>query len=215
MGEEIAITFETLYDILMREKQRDDLLALEPSFFRDVIIYLQEKMAVWEKVSKDNDLFTLGEQDKIQSEMKNTRKILKDIYERREKKIIDIAINKSRIGQELDVNNLLEEEMKMYESVVATLDQFRNGVLLNVLHMKPPEVKEKKVVVDLEMPAAKKAKIVKQTVMIRFTQAIPKFVGSDSAVYGPFDQDDVAAVPADVADILVMKERAVKIKKKA
>ena len=83
MGEEIAITFETLYDLLMREKQREELLPLEPSFFQDVIHYLQEKMKVWEKISKDDDLFSAGERDKIEIELRNIHKVLKDLYERR------------------------------------------------------------------------------------------------------------------------------------
>src|SRR3989344_1142588 len=153
MGSEIAITFETLYDILMREKQREDLLPLEPSFFQDVITYLQEKMKVWEKMSGDTDLFRLGERDKIENEIKSTRKILKDIYERREKKIIGLAVNKSRIGSELEAQNLLNEERTFFESVAGVLDQYRHGVLLNLLQMKLPEIKQQKqtsVVVELE-----------------------------------------------------------------
>jgi len=211
MGIEIAITFETLYDILMREKQREDLLPLEPSFYQDVITYLQEKMKVWEKMSGDTDLFRLGERDKIENEIKNTRRVLKDIYERREKKIIGLAVNKSRIGTELEAQNLMNEERMFYEGVTSVLDQYRHGVLLNLMQMKLPDIKQQKqssVVVELETP---KQQLKKENKTVRFIQAVPKFVGSDLAIYGPFDEDDVAHVPADVAGILIKKGRAVEI----
>ena len=209
MGGEIAITFETLYDILMREKQQEELLQLEPSFFQDVIVYLQEKMKVWEKISKETDLFSLGERDKVEAEIKNIRKLLKDIYERREKKIIGLAVNKSRIGHALDVNNLLKEEKQFLESIATILDQYRHGVLLNVLQMKQPQVEEKKFIVEVEQ---KKKEKTKETMLVRFIHAVPKFVGSDLAIYGPFDENDVASLPKDVSEILINKKRAEEVK---
>ena len=209
MGGEIAITFETLYDILMREKQQEELLQLEPSFFQDVINYLQEKMKVWEKISKETDLFSLGERDKVEAEIKNIRKLLKDIYERREKKIIGLAVNKSRIGHALDVNNLLKEEKQFLESIATILDQYRHGVLLNVLQMKQPQVEEKKFIVEVEQ---KKKEKTKETMLVRFIHAVPKFVGSDLAIYGPFDENDVASLPKDVSEILINKKRAEEVK---
>ncbi|MBI4152922.1 DNA replication complex GINS family protein [Candidatus Woesearchaeota archaeon] len=210
MGGEMAITFETLYDILMREKQQEELLQLEPTFFQDVIHYLQEKMVVWEKISKETDLFSLGERDKVEAEIKNIRKLMKDIYERREKKIISIAVSKSRIGHALDVNNLLKEEKQFLESVAAVLDQYRHGVLLNVLQMKTPQIEEQKLVVEVEQ---KKKEKTKETMLVRFIHAVPKFVGSDLAIYGPFDENDVASLPKDVSEILINKKRAEEVKK--
>ena len=208
MGGEIAITFETLYDILMREKQRDELLPLDPNFFQDVITYLREKMKVWEKVNKDDDLFSMGERDKIESEIKNTRKVIKDIYERREKKILELAINKSRIGQDIEVPHLLKEEQQFFQSLARLLDQYRHGVLLNLLQMKLPSVAEEKVVVEIQSREQKP----KKTIMVRFIHPVPKFVGSDLSIYGPFDEDDMANVPHDVAQILVEKGRAEEVK---
>ena len=216
MGVEIAITFETLYDLLIREKQREELLLLEPTFFQDVIIYLREKMKIWEKISSDNDLFSEGERDKVEMELKNIRKILKDLYERREKKIIDLAINKSRIGHGLEARNLLDEEKRLFENVAQVLDRHRRGILLNLLKMELPKIEEHKVV--LELSSAESASVentptvVRQTVTVRFLHAVPKFVAGDLCVYGPFDEEDVANLPKDAAAILISKKRAEEIK---
>ena len=92
----IKITLETLYDILRNEKKREDLQKLEDSFFLDVILYLQEKQAlVVTKDTKEN-IFAAGEREKLDYELRSIKRILKEIYDKREKKIIDIALNKSK-----------------------------------------------------------------------------------------------------------------------
>ena len=48
--------------------------------------------------------------------------------------------------------------------------------------------------------------------LVRFIHAVPKFVGSDLAIYGPFDENDVASLPKDVSEILINKKRAEEVK---
>lgn len=214
MGEEIALTFETLYDILMREKQRDELLPLDPSFFQDLVTYLREKMKIWEKISQDTDLFSLGEKDKVEAELKNIRKVIKDVYERREKKIIELALNKSRVGRELDASYLLQEERQLFNSLSGMLDRYRSGVLFNLIKMELPHIEDERIMVELgqekEHNVQEKPK---ETALLRFLHPVPKFVGSDLSVYGPFDEESVASLPKDVAQILVQKKRAEEIKR--
>lgn len=214
MGTEIAVTFETLYDLLIREKQREELLPLEPTFYQDVITYLKEKLKVWEKISAENDLFTMGERDKVEAELKNIRKVLKDLYERREKKIMELALNRSRVGHSLETGSLLDDERKMLESVTNVLDRYRHGILLNLLKMELPHVDEQKVIVELATrdSGSRTQQAPRQTTTIRFLHAVPKFVGSDMAVYGPFTEEDVANLPRDVAQILINKKRVEEIK---
>ena len=44
--------------------------------------------------------------------------------------------------------------------------------------------------------------------MIKFNHAVPKFVGEDLEVYGPFEENDMANLPSKIADVLVSKGRA-------
>ncbi len=216
MGEEIALTFETLYDLLMREKQREELLPLEPSFFQDVIHYLREKMRIWEKISQDNDLFSVGERDKVEGELRNIRRVLKDLYERREKKIIDLALNSSRVGRNLDVGSLLPEEHHLIESLMNILDRYRHGVLFNLVKMELPRVEEKKIVVEFEgngTPTPPREQKPRETMLVRFVHPVPKFVGSDLCVYGPFTEESVASLPKDVARVLIQKKRVEEMRK--
>ena len=50
--ENIKITLETLYDILINEKKKEDLQKLEGTFYIDVVEYLREKISFWKKEPK-------------------------------------------------------------------------------------------------------------------------------------------------------------------
>jgi len=51
MGEleakEVNITYETLFELMRREKMREDLQEISPSFFDDVLEYLIEKQKIF------------------------------------------------------------------------------------------------------------------------------------------------------------------------
>jgi len=44
--------------------------------------------------------------------------------------------------------------------------------------------------------------------LVRFLHAVPKFVGVDMNVYGPYDNHDIANLPSNIAEVLISKERA-------
>ena len=129
----IKITLETLYDILRNEKKREDLQKLEETFFIDVINYLKEKQTFLATKKDDDDLFASGEKDKLEYEIRSIKRILKEIYEKREKKILDIALNRSRTGSEIiDTSAMLKEEKEFYGQILKIMDDFRRGILLNL-----------------------------------------------------------------------------------
>ena len=47
-----------------------------------------------------------------------------------------------------------------------------------------------------------------KTKKVKITEFIPKFVGTDLNEYGPFDINDIADLPSDVAELLVDKGSA-------
>ncbi len=129
----IKITLETLYDILRNEKKREDLQNLEETFFIDVINYMREKQTFLATKKDDDDLFASGEKDKLEYEIRSIKRILKEIYEKREKKILDIALNRSRTGSEIiDTSAMLKEEKEFYGQILKIMDDFRRGILLNL-----------------------------------------------------------------------------------
>jgi DNA replication initiation complex subunit (GINS family) len=211
---EINITYETLFELLRREKNRDDLQELQPTYFKEVIEYLGEKQRVFEESSHKEDLFSATEREKTLAQLGNIKKIVRELYERREKKIINLALNKSRTGSSIiDTSKLLNEENKFFNTFVAMLNNYREGILANVLNLKEPLIDEPKPAEPEKKEDGKKeGEECKPTKMVRFVNPVPKFVGKELEVYGPFEEDDMASLPTDIAELLISKGRAEEIK---
>ena len=157
----IKITLETLYDILRNEKKREDLQKLESTFFIDVISYMREKQAFLATKKDEDDLFASGEKAKLEYEIRSIKRILKEIYEKREKKILDIALNRSRTGSEIiDTSAMLREEKEFYERILDTLDKFRQGIIMNLFKGELPSLLDlSRVCFEVEKPEEKKIKL--------------------------------------------------------
>ena len=109
---EVNITYETLFELLKREKDMTDLQKLEPSFFNDFVEYLNEKNKI---LDKEDSLFSYDEKKKVEKQIENAKRIIKEIYERREKKILNIALIKSRTKSDvIDISSFLENEKKVF-----------------------------------------------------------------------------------------------------
>lgn len=210
MVQEVVITYETLFEILQREKERTDLQKLEPSFFSDTINYIKDKKKILE--AKSDSPFASEERKKTERQLENIYKILRELYERREKKIISIAIDKSRTRSNLiDTTALLKEEKVVLDALTALLDTYREAILYSVLNEKMPfmqAVEEKKAKEDF----ATAFDLKKHTRLVRFTHHIPRFVGPELEEYGPFDSEDIANLPVEIADVIISKGKAEEIK---
>lgn len=220
---EVNITYETLFELLKREKDTADLQKLEPTFFNDFVDYLNEKKKM---LGKEDALFSYDEKKKVEKQVDNARRIIKWIYERREKKVLNIALTKSRTKSDvIDTSSFLENERRFFDEIVKVLDVFRNGVIDNVIEGKQisaltigsekinETADESAQIKSGANPVAaednEKAKNIK---LVRFLYPVPKFVGKELEEYGPFEEEDIANLPADIADILIGKGRVEEIK---
>lgn len=217
---EVVITHETLFEILKIEKERTELQKLDDTFFNDVVSYIKDKRKI---TSGNDDLFSSEDKIKTEKELENIRRILKDLYDKREKKIINMALDKSRTKSDvIDTSSLLKEEKILFEYLVSSFDKFRTGVLYNLLNESNPLIEEEKEVknegkeanndVGKDIPGKEEDNEVKKdSKLVRFTNAVPKFVGKELEEYGPFEEEDVATLPNEVADVLILKGRVEEI----
>lgn len=208
MEENVVITFETLFDILKREKERADLQKLEPTFFSDTVNYVKDKKKLLDV--KVGTPFSQDERKKVERQIENIYKIIKELYERRERKIIMMAVDKSRTKTYLiDTSALLKEERVFYDALTSLLDTYREEILGSVVNERLPFLQA------LQKPSEDfKAAIelTNRTKLVRFTQPVPKFLGPELEEYGPFEGEDIANLPMEVADILINKGRVEEIK---
>ena len=228
--ENIKITLETLYDILRNEKKREDLQELEDTFFIDVVSYLREKVELLESKKDEDNMFAAGEKEKLEYELRSIKRILKEIYEKREKKIIDIALNRSRTGSDIiDTSSMLREEKIFYQRILDNLDISRRGILQKLFKGSLPDITEKRVDINAEEKEVSKPKSKEELlqknkenekaaeeekaamIRIKFVHPVPSFVWKDMKVYGPYDKGEETDIFPEVADLLVRKGRAEKV----
>ena len=222
-AKEMIITYETLFDLMKREKDRVELQRLEPEFFANVLSYLREKR----QFASQQESASYDEKMKSHREMDNIRKLIKELYDRREKKIVMLAIDQSRTKSNLvDFSHMLAEERELFEQLMRTLDGFREGILSNILSERLPAIytalDEKKTAhaahrgsspMEPSSPAAAQAESQvqssngKTTALVRFLHPVPKFVGPELNEYGPFSEDDIASLPKEIAEVLIGKGR--------
>ena len=200
MGE-VNITYETLFEFLRREKNREELQEVSSSFFSDVHLYLQERKAEEKSLEGKDDLFAVEERKKALIQNENIRKILREFYEKRERKIIALALDCSRMSSRVvDTSKLLQEEKMLYDKLVTLLDEFRKGILINLLENQPSSICVPGEV-NNENPQVKDSSLKK----IQMSEFVPIFVGGDLKEYGPYEAKDIAELPSDVAEVLIEK----------
>jgi len=200
MGD-VVITYEILYEILRKEKYRAELQKVDENFYASVIKYLQEKLAILESQAKKNSVFASTELEKTQTQLRNVIKILKELYEKRETKIIQFALFSSRSQNLQDTSTMLPEEYALYCGLKDMFDSYRKGIINNILENKMPEIKlvEQK---DLKTEEKTDSKLV------LVLNDVPEFVGPDLNVYGPYKVGETQELPLMVAGMLISTGQA-------
>ena len=186
-----TLTYEALYDILRRERTRQELQKLDSNFYKDVDNYIREKIKTLESQRQKSSIFAQKEIEKTEKQLDNVKKIIKELYEKREMKITQLALSMAKTKDMQEVIELLPEERDMFENLVKSLREGREIIIYNLIEGKPKVIKTDN-----------------ETRLIRFVQAVPKFVAEDSNEYGPFEEEYIASLPLKVADILVKNNRA-------
>jgi DNA replication initiation complex subunit (GINS family) len=212
-AKEVVLTYETLYELLRREKSREELQKLDEGFIKDTLNYLREKQQAYDDNLTKNDIFSQSERDKLHIQIANIRKILKDLYDIRERKIINMAINKSRTHSNIvDTQNLLQQEQAMFESLHSVLSQYRTGILHRMLELREPDV----LPIVLPLPGEEPEQqalppLPEGTKKIKFMEAIDQFFGEELEQYGPYSADEEITLPEKLADILISQGKAVEL----
>lgn len=189
----IVLTYETLFDFLRREKGHEDLQKTEQTFYGDIEKYLYEKTNALTSAEKTAHIFAGDEQVKLQKQVENIKSLLKELYDRREKKIVALALLKSRTqSTTVDTSALLEEEKPLFMELSTTLSSQRDALLHRVLAQQHRSQQDQKMTIS-------------------FLHYVPKFVGRDLEVYGPFEPENTITIPKELALVLIAKGRAKEI----
>jgi len=198
---EVKITYEVLFDVLRREKENNELQSLDDTFYDDVADYISKKRQSVDGAASSYDGLD-DEKDKIQ--LRNILRTVEEIYNIRERKVIGLARRKARATKNLiDTTKLLPEERPLFDEAVDILEGQRHDVL-----------DELKGSFDREQPSESSSTAEdadEETVAVEIQRQLPKFLGTDKNVYGPFEEGQEVDLPESVAELLVKKGRAERV----
>ncbi len=187
-----------LFYIYQREKGKG-IQKVDELFYRKVAEQISKLQRIIEKV-KDIDTEELK---KLRIELENLRMLIKDIYDMREKKIVELALISSRLGTESEeIEKLSIEEKILYRIIHNTLLSFRKYILEKVLQGEKPDLENlgkelNKMIKTVGLPKERNVKAV------RIVKEISEFVGTDLETYGPYKPEEIVTLPKDVAEMLI------------
>jgi DNA replication initiation complex subunit (GINS family) len=167
-----AISFEYLRKILNEEKKNPNLTKIPEDFYEVVKQYIEGK----KKLAKER---------KDEIELRNIERIVENIFNLRERKIVNFAIMYARAG--VQPSNLTSEEKVFFDKLVELINS-RREILKNI----KAALEEKEEKKEFE-------------ILVVFKQDFPAFVGIDGQTYGPFKRGDIAKLPEENRKILVEK----------
>ena len=161
---EETITFELIRRIQREEQKVQKLTKLPAGFYESVQSYLEVKRAMSGR--------------KTVLEVKNTERLVEDIFNRRERKILNLVLITARTG--IKPENLTEEEKKFFDAALEVVKERRS--MLSSLKEKQKEQL--------------------QTLII-FKEDVPEFVAADEKEYGPFKKGDIAKLPEENMQLMI------------
>ena len=226
------VTYDKLFELLRTERTDPNLQQLPPAFFVDVRAYLALKQESIAKSKISTDIFAADHVETVQQQVRNALHILADIYDRRERKIVNLALNKVRaVGHNVDTSKLLVEEKALFTHIVTLLSAQRATVqkLLTqdeiVVLPSASSAPLPGSAIDSQVSGAQTAALacelvtansVAQTASVQ-TQSdsvaekyeviapISEFFGPDMQRYGPFAVGDQASFSEQIVRILIKK----------
>lgn len=199
--EEDEINYRTLRKIQQMEKNSPVLTELKPDFYNVLLEYLK---------NLDNRLdreTTTQKQILLKDEIQNTKKIATNIYEQREKKILLAAISKARGGNP-DLKNMIDVEKNLFDPVLNLMLDSRKKII--EIKTKENKSNDTKTVEPEEEKTEEKQE--NSNPIVRVTQDIPEFIGTDEKKYN-LRNNDVVSLPEDMSDMLSKRGVVEKIKK--
>ena len=178
----MLITYETISNVYRSEKQ-EQLQELPENFFESVKEWIVKK-----SINKDTNSLI---------EIQNAKKIIDEIINMRQKKIVLAALR--TIRGNLPPKNLTENEQILFDKIV------------DLLKKNKQEIKEK--IETYDEFIEQKINEVKNVINESNTKMtdMPEFVGPDMNKYGPFNAGDVAHLPDEIANVLISRNAAEKL----
>jgi DNA replication initiation complex subunit (GINS family) len=192
INEEISYRF--LRKIQQIEKNTPVLTDLDNDFYENIEKYFLNLNAHQNSESDEHKKKLLDE------EIVNTKKIIINIYEQREKKILLTAISKARGGNP-DLKRMIDVERDFFDSILNLINTFRRIILEN---KKTNDEKKDQKIEKITLEDKKEINIPKnidKNPLTRVIKDMPNFIGTDTKNYN-LKKNDIVSIPEDMVKML-------------
>lgn len=223
-----TFNYEDIYEILRNEKFSSDLQKLTKEDLRKIKEYFKEKTKATEGQNQSTNLFASHNRAKTQLELDNAGRVIKDLLEKRERKLINRSVFNSRVDNSMrDTSNMLEIEEELYDQLVFILKRFRKGFLSTIDNegnypsqiIQPLKLREdidvkefreegkKSVEKEFREAIHSKAAEIKKAEKPAPSEYIikedtPEFFGPNMNKYGPYKSGERVELPEEIIRIL-------------
>jgi len=180
------ITYNELYDALRKERYSEQLQFIPKNFIKEVAIYLKDKKEI---ADKENDDFSDAIL-KTKKQFENSIAIFKELMLRRKKKILELAFVAAETGiSKRDFENMLAVEKECFDEIMKNLEKEDKKIAKALKGTEEDDEKGK-------------------NKMVVFIKDADEFLDLDGNRLGPFKKGDVANLPQEIANILIIDNKA-------
>lgn len=157
LGENIS--YEYLFDLLRREKTREDLQSIDKDFYKNIFSNINKREKLILEKQSQTSLVTNVELEKEKIEVKNIRKVAQEIMDRRQKKIIFSALSRARIPGTIINNDLFtKKEEEFFNKSVELFRSFKYDVENSFVNLKNVDKEDKQEDIDIKKQESKPEK---------------------------------------------------------
>lgn len=207
-----AFSYDDIYDLLRTEKFTSELQVITNEILDKVRKYLSNKQKLLGKEEESTQIFGAQKRATIQLEIENAKRALKDLYEFREKKILNRAVFSVRgTSMVRDTTNMLPHEEEFYNQLVQIIPINRKSFF----GLLEPSSKGLANIEDAEETDTSEAAvdenegaIERNMVKVRLQEDVGEFVAEDLKSYGPFPKDTEVEIPDTIANLLIGQNKA-------
>ena len=200
--DESEINYKILRKIQEMEKNSPVLTNLNKDFYLNLTNYLENLNNRLEGESSSQ------KQILLKDEIQNTKKIVVNIYEQREKKIILAAISKARGGAP-ELKNMIDVEKNLFDSVLNLMENSRKQFLEGNFAEKKISLTKK---IKTEEEVTKSVLNQNNTnPIVRVKEDMPEFIGTNEKKYN-LRKNDILSLPEDMSNMLSKRGVVEKIK---
>ena len=182
MSESNQIDINSLHHTVLRETESDSILEIDPNFYRNLSDFIGN--------------LKKQEFDGVESKIKDA---LIEMATELTSLLIHIRLDKISKSSDIELEYLLDEEKFILDSQEEQRE--RTEMILSAT------INGKSKFLESLAQNHKTKKVV-----IRFLKEVDEIVGADLEKYGPFKTEDIATIPYENAQALIIKNAATKVR---